>query len=592
METTPTTNTREFDQVRNIKKLLLSLLLATISISTFAITDDQLFVWAAGNYPQYFPGTPAAGKFQLYDYRYYSLTGNYLGVDALGNVYATGPAFGKAMRSLGTLQTFTDQVSTWQARQTAFVPYGTITLSGTVADKSGLPIAGVTVSLFHHNVNQTVKTVTDANGFFTFYGVDKTNNSNYTADYSLFAEKAGFAIYPAAGDGTITRMDFNGTYRAVLRFFPMPVHDANNANFVASRAGDKLTSLPRSGQTKIYAVGDDGSAAKGVAWPFPRFTDNNDGTVTDHLTGLIWLKNAGCLGASVWSNALIAANQLASGACGLTDGSVAGQWRMPNVNELESLVDVSQSNPSLPAGNPFTSVANSYWSSTTYTAASSNAMVIRFTDGRWINGLDLGYNDMKDFSANAAWAVKSGGEGVVKLLATGVYAGIGGRTFGTEDDASLAIGVPSTSNQRFIDNGDGTLYDTVTGLTWLKKADCIKQAWAAALASVNNLASGQCGLTDASTAGQWRLPNRSEMLSISDRAPTFPQASNFSGIPGPDGVTVLGPEIFKGFKTGYYYWTSTTDAADPTQAWTIYSCDFGVYNILKTDTEEYALAVR
>ena len=62
--------------------------------------------------------------------------------------------------------------------------------------------------------------------------------------------------------------------------------------------------------------------------------------------------------------------------------------------------------------------------------------------------------------------------GTVKVLATGVYAGIGGASFGGGDDASLQLGVPATS-PRFIDNGDGTLADTVTGLTWLKQADCI-----------------------------------------------------------------------------------------------------------------------
>ena len=30
--------------------------------------------------------------------------------------------------------------------------------------------------------------------------------------------------------------------------------------------------------------------------PSPRFTDNNDGTVTDNLTGLVWLKNANLFG--------------------------------------------------------------------------------------------------------------------------------------------------------------------------------------------------------------------------------------------------------------------------------------------------------
>ena len=94
------------------------------------------------------------------------------------------------------------------------------------------------------------------------------------------------------------------------------------------------------------------------------------------------MKNAGCFAPSNWSAALTFANQLASGSCGLTDGSTAGQWRMPNVNELESLVDISRSNPALSAGNPFTNVANSYWSSSSYQASlGTSAMVIRFTDG-------------------------------------------------------------------------------------------------------------------------------------------------------------------------------------------------------------------
>jgi len=52
------------------------------------------------------------------------------------------------------------------------------------------------------------------------------------------------------------------------------------------------------------------------------------------------------------------------------------------------------------------------------------------------------------------------------------------------------------------------------------------------------------------------------------------------------------PVIFSNFIAFQYYWTSTTDAADATQAWTIFSCDFGVYNMVKTDTSQYALAVR
>ena len=79
------------------------------------------------------------------------------------------------------------------------------------------------------------------------------------------------------------------------------------------------------------------------AWTGVRFTDNGDGTVTDNLTALIWLKNASCYGSN-WASALNFANTLASGSCGLSDGSIAGQWRLPNVNELHSLVDLTQLN--------------------------------------------------------------------------------------------------------------------------------------------------------------------------------------------------------------------------------------------------------
>lgn len=68
-----------------------------------------------------------------------------------------------------------------------------------------------------------------------------------------------------------------------------------------------------------------------------RFTDNGNGTVTDSITGLIWLKNANCFNLQVWNAALSLANGLANGTCSLTDGSTAGQWRLPNRSELQSL---------------------------------------------------------------------------------------------------------------------------------------------------------------------------------------------------------------------------------------------------------------
>ena len=145
--------------------------------------------------------------------------------------------------------------------------------------------------------------------------------------------------------------------------------------------------VPKTGQTICYdssgnvitctGTGQDGDLQKGLAWPNPRFTDNNNGTITDNLTKLIWLKNATCtdtvggidrsLEQITWADALTWSNNLANGNCSLTDGSIAGQWRLPNVRELQSLVDYSQLNPSLPSNHPFLNFLSiPYWSSTTF----------------------------------------------------------------------------------------------------------------------------------------------------------------------------------------------------------------------------------
>ena len=59
---------------------------------------------------------------------------------------------------------------------------------------------------------------------------------------------------------------------------------------------------------------------------------------------------------------------------------------------------------------------------------------------------------------------------------------------------------------RFIDHGDGTFTDTMTGLTWLKQASCIQGDWATAVATVRSLATGQCGLTDGSAPAHGECP--------------------------------------------------------------------------------------
>ena len=132
-------------------------------------------------------------------------------------------------------------------------------------------------------------------------------------------------------------------------------------------------------------TGQDGELQRGVDWPAPRFTDNLDGTVADNLTGLIWLQDANCASFFApidFEDALAEANGLSQGFCGLIDGSAAGDWRLPNIKELLSLVDYSQSSPALPSGHPFVSVQSSfYWSSSSYVPNPSNAWAVAMANG-------------------------------------------------------------------------------------------------------------------------------------------------------------------------------------------------------------------
>jgi hypothetical protein len=122
--------------------------------------------------------------------------------------------------------------------------------------------------------------------------------------------------------------------------------------------------------------------------PDPRFIDNKDGTVTDRLTGLIWPKNMSCFGMMNWEGAMLAAKRLKDGDCGpdpaliLSDGSSAGDWRLPTMSELCTLIDFSRRDPALPNGHMFSAVPSGYhWSATTLDYYSEMAWIIYFESG-------------------------------------------------------------------------------------------------------------------------------------------------------------------------------------------------------------------
>jgi hypothetical protein len=160
--------------------------------------------------------------------------------------------------------------------------------------------------------------------------------------------------------------------------------------------------LPATGQTISYAAGDDGDLKKGVLWPSPRFHDNGNGTVTDNLTGLIWLKDANCFGDRTWAEALLDSKNLLSGQCGLSDSSRAGNWRLPNRTELMNLIARFSYAPALPLNHPFINVQSDwYWTSTT------SGSLLYYA---WIVDMLGGYVDFydKDGNYNYVWPVRGG----------------------------------------------------------------------------------------------------------------------------------------------------------------------------------------
>lgn len=147
----------------------------------------------------------------------------------------------------------------------------------------------------------------------------------------------------------------------------------------------------KTGQNFYYRYEADGYIQAGVAWPVPRFTDNDDGTVTDNLTGLIWLKNAACYEAKDWLNTTLAVNSLESGECELDDSSEAGDWRIPNLLEMQSLFHYEFYDPIIPntvgtgkwqEGDPFENLKSDiYWTNTFYRPLTNHVYGINLYDG-------------------------------------------------------------------------------------------------------------------------------------------------------------------------------------------------------------------
>jgi hypothetical protein len=182
------------------------------------------------------------------------------------------------------------------------------------------------------------------------------------------------------------------------------------------RAGrsDAPAPVPRTGQTTCYTAaggvtlcagtGQDGDLRTGVAWPGSRFAENADTTIADRLTGLHWAPAANtptftgtttCTGGAMsWHEAL------AYVAC-LNANAYLGHsdWRLPNVNELQSLANADDALGTWLGSQGFSGVQPIYWSSDTRIATPFVAWVVNLSMGMPAAGKSTSYH---------AWPVRGG----------------------------------------------------------------------------------------------------------------------------------------------------------------------------------------
>lgn len=293
--------------------------------------------------------------------------------------------------------------------------------------------------------------------------------------------------------------------------------------------------VPDTGQTTIYAAGDDGAYTTNP----PSYTDNLDGTVTDNVTGLMWQKcsmgksGSGCatgtLGAYNWYQATGTVdstyNPGGMNACG---GTFLGHsdWRLPTDFELMIIADYGNSGMAINAVFPGVTPAF-YWSAAGSAVGSgTSAWAAEFYDGQLIA-------IPKTSGTNAVRCVR-GGQSVAD----------------------------------FTDNNDGTITDNVTGLMWQKQDDGVAKDWATALSSCE-------GLTLAGHP-DWRMPNVKELRSIAD-------------------TTKYGPSVDTAFfpvTQTSYYWSSTSWAGNAANVALTVSFNSGSVNNTELKTTSSYVYVR
>lgn len=224
--------------------------------------------------------------------------------------------------------------------------------------------------------------------------------------------------------------------------------------------------LPDTGQTMSYTntVGEDNDYSINA----PAFIDNGNGTITDTITGLMWMKMDG--GEMTIENARVYADTCT--AFGYSD------WRLPLPIESYSILNHQANNPAI-FSTYFTSSTAEYW---------------------WTSVVQC--ND-----SNKIWATNAGG-GIGNHPKTETISAGGTKHF----HARLVrdVQTPIILTDRYTNQQDGTFRDELTNLVWQQTALTDSITWEDAL-----------HYADTSTLGahsDWRLPNVKEIQSLNEES--------------------------------------------------------------------------
>ena len=211
--------------------------------------------------------------------------------------------------------------------------------------------------------------------------------------------------------------------------------------------------------TDCTGTGQDGESQIGAEWPEPRFIKNSDATVTDLLTGLIWTRSAsltdsteGCgeisdnYGKVTWQEALDWV------AC-INNENMMGHndWRLPNINEIRSLIDYSREEPALPENHPFTNVIvdngygtiDGYWTSTSRPGDASMAYSISLFNGT----TGKRSKTLRDYHV---WPVRGGQLTACTIGISPVNASYGANS----DSGTISITTPDSCDWTAVSNDD------------------------------------------------------------------------------------------------------------------------------------------